>query len=577
MSPRSKNKPAAPPPQTVVMTNADIAQRLAAMGQLLAARGENPFKVKAYRRAAETITGLPESIDALVRADADLTVFSGIGKGIAGALREIVLSGSLAQLDTLRAAVAPEVAELSAHPKLNPQRVLEVYKKLKISSLAALQEKLENGEAAKKLHPRTLQHLRTALSDDHERLLIDADALVAEIKRFLASLPGVKRVEATGEVRRRVETIGGLSFLLVADDFDAVVKAFQGYGGRAKLVSEDAGRASFEIPAGIGVTLEAAPAGRWGLALLVATGSPRHLELLSKGERSLHGLTRSAKKFATENSVYRELALSYVEPELRSGTDEVERATRGALPRLVAVTEIKGELHAHTTSSDGAHSIEQMAEAARARGYEYLGITDHSRSLKIAGGLSEEELREQIRKIEKLNTKMNGFRILKSAEVDILADGSLDYPDALLRELDYTVCSIHSRFSLTREQQTTRLMRAMDNPYFTILGHATGRLLLRRPGYEIDIERVVAHAEANGCFFEINASPDRLDLRWEHARLARAAGVKIAISTDAHSIAELDYLRCGIDEARRAGLEKSDTLNCHRWPDLEKTFSARRK
>jgi DNA polymerase (family X) len=224
--------------------------------------------------------------------------------------------------------------------------------------------------------------------------------------------------------------------------------------------------------------------------------------------------------------------------------------------------DLRGELHTHSTSSDGAHSIEQMAIAARNKGYKYIGITDHSQSLKIAGGVSVQDLWRQIRFIDKLNERIDGIRILKSAEVDILPDGSLDYPDDVLKELDYTVCSIHSRFGLPKTAQTERILRAMDNRYFTILGHPTGRKLLKRSGYEIDIERIIAHAKQNGCFFEINSSPDRLDLSAEHARLAAMAGVKIAISTDAHSTREFDLIRYGLDQARRAGLDKNSVLNC---------------
>jgi DNA polymerase (family 10) len=257
---------------------------------------------------------------------------------------------------------------------------------------------------------------------------------------------------------------------------------------------------------------------------------------------------------------------------LREGYDEVERAAKNTLPALVTAKDIKGELHAHSTSSDGSDSIEDMAEAARDRGYEYIGISDHSQSLKIARGVSVEDLWAQIKYIDKLNGRQRGLRILKSSEVDILADGSLDYPDELLRELDYTVCSIHSRFGLDRAQQTERLLRAMDNRYFNILGHATGRLLLKRPGYEIDVDRVIDQARKNGCYFEINSSPDRLDLSAENARKANAAGVLIAVNTDAHGTGELPLIRCGIDQARRAGLEKTAVLNSFPWQKLQRLF-----
>jgi DNA polymerase (family 10) len=275
---------------------------------------------------------------------------------------------------------------------------------------------------------------------------------------------------------------------------------------------------------------------------------------------------------ASETALYAKFGLSYIESELRESRDEVAVAKLATLTGLVTIQGIRGDLHAYTTSSDGRHSIEAMSVAAEARGYEYLGITDHSQSLKMARGVSVDDLWAQIRFIDKLNEKLSGFRILKSSEVDILADGSLDYPDELLKELDYSVCSIHSRFGLDRKGQTERLLRAMDNRYFNILGHVTGRLLLKRFGYEIDMERVIAHAFQNGCFFEINSSPDRLDLSADNARVAAAAGVTIAISTDAHSTPEFGLIRCGLGQARRAALAKTAILNCHPLKKLQRLF-----
>jgi DNA polymerase (family 10) len=308
----------------------------------------------------------------------------------------------------------------------------------------------------------------------------------------------------------------------------------------------------------------------WGLQMVTCTGSKAHLKKLTAVTGTLRGLKTS---FPTEEALYRKFGLAYIEPELREGYGEVERAAKNELPVLVTQKDIRGDLHAHSTSSDGSDSIEDMAEAARECGYEYIGISDHSQSLKIAGGVSTQDLWAQIKYIDKLNARLKGFVVLKSSEVDILADGSLDYPDDLLRELDYTVCSIHSRFAMNREQQTERLLRAMDNRYFNILGHATGRLLLKRPGYDIDMDRVIEQARQNGCFFEINSSPDRLDLSAEHARKGAAAGVMIAVNTDAHGTGELPIIRCGIDQARRAGLEKTTILNCLRWQKLQLLFA----
>jgi DNA polymerase (family 10) len=264
---------------------------------------------------------------------------------------------------------------------------------------------------------------------------------------------------------------------------------------------------------------------------------------------------------ASEAALYNKLNLTYIEPELREGRGEVAAAAQGMLPALIQLSDLRGDLHMHTTASDGTNTLAEMAAAAQEKGYQYIAITDHSQSLKITNGLSEKRLLQHIKAIDRLNAKLMGLTILKSAEVDILDDGRLDYPKHILKHLDLTICSIHSRFALDKEQQTTRILRAMDNPYFNILGHATGRLLLKREGYQIDIERVIKQAKANSCFFEINSSPDRLDLSAEHARLAKEAGVKIAINTDAHSIKELNFITGGINQGRRGWLAAQDVLN----------------
>lgn len=561
-----------PGPSPVTLSNAEIARQLTTLAQLLTTQRANPFKVKAYRRAGETLTAMGESVSELVHRGEDLTQIPGIGPAISSAIREIVETGALRQLATLRSNVGAEIAALSEFPRLDPKRVLRAYKKLGISSVPELKAKLESGELGRVLGVRLEQHVRHALSEANEILLYDADPIAAQVRRYLLENCGANRVEATGDYRRRVEVIGELSFLIETTDFAAIVKKLTRYGGHTELLNRADGRATFKLSSGILLTVEAASAKKWGVALLAATGSDAHLEKLEGTRRSLKALARSKQTLPDEPTVYRKLGLAYIEPELREGHDEVELAAQNRLPTLVTLEDIRGELHAHSTGSDGAHTIEQMAVAARKRGYEYLGITDHSQSLKIAGGVSEADLWKQIRAIDKLNERLSGIRVLKSAEVDILADGALDYPDDVLRELDYTVCSIHSRFALNKEQQTKRILRAMDNRHFTILGHATGRLLLRRTGYEIDIDRVLAHAKKRGCFLEINASPDRLDLSAAHARLAREAGLKIAVCTDAHSIREFDFIRWGIDQARRAGFEKAAILNCHTWAALKRAI-----
>jgi DNA polymerase (family 10) len=554
------------------LSNAEIAKVLLGLAQMLAVQRENPFKVRAYRRAAKAIANTGESIDELVRRGADLTDIPGIGTGIAGAIREIVEGGgALSQLETLRAGADQHTAGLRDYPLLDPKRVQRIYKKLGISSVRELKERLESGDIGRLMGVRMEHHVRQALSPGTEMQLYEADQIVPPIKEFLIGQCGADRVEAAGDYRRRMEIIRQVSFLVQTDDFEQVVDAFSRYGGRITLIEADTASATFQHPSGLRVRITGGPARLWGLSLIVATGSEQHLENLQEAGYDLLALARGKAGFKTEAAVYRKLGLEPIPPELREGHDEVVRAAAGRLPELITTADIRGELHTHTVASDGTRTIEQMAEVARRRGYEYLGITDHSQSLKIARGVPEVDLWAQIRCIDQLNDRGTlGVRILKSAEVDILADGRLDYSDAVLNELDYTVCSIHSRFTLGRTAQTERIMRAMDNRYFTILGHPTGRQLLRRPGYEVDFERIVEHARKNGCFFEINSNPDRLDLSAANARRAVEAGVKIAINTDAHSAGELDFITYGVDQARRAGLESRSILNCLAWAELQR-------
>lgn len=549
------------------LTNAEIAANLFALAQLLAAQKENPFRVKAYRRAAKSIRNMGESMTALVRDRADLTAISGIGPAIAGVIQEIVETGSTRQIQALASKVAPEVATIANYPGLDPRRVLRIYKKLKISTIEELKERLDIGEIGRTFGPRLEQHVRRGLADHQEVLLYEADRVAAVIRDFLVKRCGATRVELVGDCRRRVEVIDEIHFLIETADFKIAIHALRDYGGNAELVQGGQEQALFKLPSGLLLRVTVAQPNRWGLALLEATGSKRHLELLN-----LQSLRQSKDIVPNEGVAYAKLGLQMISPELREGRDEIELSATGRLPQLLTVDDIRGELHAHSTSSDGVDSLEDMAEAARQRGLEYIGINDHSQSLKIARGLSIERLRNQLRFIDRLNGRLRGVRILKSAEVDILQDGSLDYPDDLLAELDYTVCSIHSRFGLGKEQQTTRILHAMDNRNFTILGHATGRLLLKRPGYEIDIDKVIEHAGQTRCFLELNSSPDRLDLSADHARLAKDAGILIAITTDAHSTRELGYLQYGVEQARRAGLEKRSTLNCLAWPEFKRAI-----
>jgi DNA polymerase (family X) len=552
------------------LSNAEIANILLSLAQLLSLQKENPFKIKAYRRAAKTISALADSVDELVRKEVDLTTIPGIGKGISKSIREIVQrGGSFEQLEDLRRNAGQNAAALSEYPRLDLQRVERIYKKLQISSVEELKDRLERGEIGRQLGAYMERHVRQGLMPTTEILLYDAHRIVPGIEEFLRTKCNADRVEAAGDYRRRVEIIRELSFVVQAENFQKLVDIFRQFGGRTALIRTGEASAELQIPTGVNVRIMNTNAKLWGLALLIATGSEAHVSKLVEMGYDVAALTAGNESCKTEQAVYRKLGLQYIPAELREGHDEISHAAAGRVPDLITKADICGELHAHTTASDGVNTIDQMAVAARQKGYKYLGITDHSQSLTIARGVSEADLWVQVRHIDKLNEGNGaGIRILKSAEVDILPDGSLDYPDALLKELDYTVCSIHSKFSLSRTIQTERVLRAMDNRYFHIFGHPSGRRLLKRPGYELDFYRVMEHARRNGCFFEINSSPERLDLSAENARVVSEAGVMIAINTDAHSTRELDFITCGVEQARRAGLEKSSILNCLPWATL---------
>jgi DNA polymerase (family 10) len=551
------------------VTNATIAETLRRYADVLSLEGADRFKLKAYRRAAETIEGLDEGVVALVEQGSDLTELPGIGKAISEVVREIARTGKLTRLEKTVSRLSPEMVELASRPKLDPKKVTRIYKKLGINTLPELRRQLEAGRIREAFGARMEYHVRQGLDDRPRHLLWSVEELAEKIEHFLRSAPGVLRVSPAGSLRRRQDTVGDLNFLVASKSAALLVEHFGRFGPVQSSQDRGSTDCLYKLSSGITVSLRWTPAGAWGLSLILATGSAAHvaeLEARAKAKRlslTTASMDKKGADLSEERNTYAALGMSFIEPELREGRGEVAVAVRDQLPTLVTVEDLRGDLHMHTTASDGANSIAEMAAAARERGYEYIAITDHSQSLKITNGLTERRLLKQIEAIDKLNAKLKSFRVLKSAEVDILEDGALDYSNAVLKQLDFTICSIHSRFGLNKQQQSERILRAMDNPYFNILGHATGRLLLKREGYELDIERIIRHAKETGCLFEINSSPDRLDLSDEHAKLAKDAGIRIAVNTDAHSIGELDFITAGINQARRAWLEPADVLNTY--------------
>ena len=411
--------------------------------------------------------------------------------------------------------------------------------------------------------------------------LLIAEDLAIPLVDYLKHCKGVEEVVIAGSYRRRQETVGDLDILITASKDSPIMDRFTDYDEVEEVVAKGTTRSTVRLRSGMQVDLRAVPQVSYGAALHYFTGSKAHnIAIRQLGQKkgykiNEYGVFKGDERIAgrTENEVYDTVGLPYIPPELRENRGEIEAAQHGQLPKLIALENIRGDLHCHTTASDGQNSLKEMVDAAIARGYEYISINDHSKHVTVANGLDEKRLFEQIKAIDELNNKLDDFVVLKSAEVDILEDGSLDLPDSVLKELDFTVCAVHYKFNLNREKQTQRILRAMDNPYFNILAHPTGRLINEREPYLIDLEKILETAKAYGCFMELNAHPDRLDLNDDACKMAKEIGVKVAISTDSHNVNGFDFMRFGINQARRGWLEEHDVINCQPLNRLNKLLN----
>ncbi|MFA7455356.1 MAG: DNA polymerase/3'-5' exonuclease PolX, partial [Desulfobulbaceae bacterium] len=571
---------------TMPIHNADVAEIFNRIGDLLDIKGDNPFRIRAYRDGARTVSELSRSVAEMVEGEEDLKALPGIGKDLAAKIEEIVRTGSLSFLEKLEEEIPAGLVELLRISGLGPRKINALYTKLGITSLAQLREAVSRQKIRdlEGFGEKTEQNIRKELdrlaASARRIKLSTADEIARPLLAYLREIKGVRLAEIAGSYRRRMETVGDLDILVVHVAGSPVMERFLDYDDVQSVVSHGPTRSSALLKSGVQVDLRAVGAESYGAALLYFTGSKAHniavRRIAVKNDLKIneYGVFKGKKRVAgrTEEGVYKQVGLPFIPPELREDRGEIEAAAQDRLPNLLTLGDIRGDLHAHTTRTDGHAGLEEMALAARERGYEYLGITEHSRHVTVAGGLDADELRAHIRDIDRLNEQLEGIVLLKGIEVDILEDGSLDLPDDVLRELDYTVCSVHSRFNLPRDRQTARIIRAMDNPCFHILGHPSGRLINERPPYDIDMEQVIRAAAAKGCFMELNAHPDRLDLNDIHLKLARELGVKVAISTDAHSTEGLNSMRFGIWQARRGWLEPGDVLNTRSWPELKKIF-----
>lgn len=564
--------------------NPEIAALLTRLADLLEIEGDNPFRIRAYRTAAHLISDMPQSLADMVAEGKDLTELPGIGEAMAEKIHIMVKTGHLPQLEKLEKKLPGTLTELLMIEGLGPKRVKTLYHKLHIKNANDLKKAVEQGKVSrltgfgKKTEALILMGLKRLQGDGRRILLTNAEKIAVTLLAYVKKIPGVKKAEIAGSYRRRQETVGDLDILAVATDGIKVIDHFVHFDEVARIVAQGDTKATVYLHAGIQVDLRVVPEKSYGAALHYFTGSKAHnirlrqMALKKKLKVNEYGIFKGKKQIAgaTEKEFYAKFNFLYIEPELRENRGEIEAAARHKLPKLITLQDIHGDLHSHTTATDGRDTLEAMVKAAQQRGYEYLAITDHSKHLTVAHGLDKKRLAQQIKAIDRLNEKLKNFTILKSIEVDILEDGRLDLSNDILKELDLVVCSVHYKFDLSEKKQTERILRAMDNPYFNILAHPTGRLIGRRDPYEIDFEQIMQAAKERGCILEINAQPERMDLNDLHCKMAKEAGVKLVISTDAHSINHFANMQYGIDIARRGWLEKKDVINAHSLLDLKK-------
>lgn len=564
--------------------NSDVTAVLSMMADLLEIDGANTYRVRAYREAARTIEGLPHNLTDLVAEEEDLSRLPGIGGSMAEKIQEIVQTGGLKQLERLKRKVPGELSELLTLPGLGPKRVKALHDALGIENRESLAEAARDGKLRnlEGLGPKTEQKILDELEkrrNGEKRLaLTDVEEVAEALIEYLRNVDGVKQATIAGSYRRRKETVGDLDILATCKRDSPAMDRFVEYDDVAEVVSHGTTRSTVRLRSELQVDLRVVADVSYGAALHYFTGSKAHNIVVrkigvGKGLKiNEYGVFRGDDRIAgrTEKQVYKQIGLPYIEPEMREGRGEIDAAKKNKLPTLITRDDIRGDLHCHTKASDGKYTLEEMAQAAKERGYDYLAITEHSKRLTVARGLDAKRLRKQIDQIDQLNDKLDGIRILKGIEVDILEDGSLDLADDVLAELDVVVCSIHSKFNLPGDKQTERVIRAMDNPNFNILAHPTGRMIGQRSPHELDVERTMEAALDRGCFLELNAQPERLDLSDTHCKLAKDMGLKLVISTDSHATTSLDYMRYGIDQARRGWLEPDDVINTRNWRDLKK-------
>ena len=566
--------------------NHEIAKALKKLSDLLEIDGASSFRVRAYRNAAQTINEMSQELADLAEDGQDLSKLPDIGKNMADKIKNFVQTGKLPQLEEMQQKIPVDTEELLQISQLGAKGIKALYENLGITNMDQLKKAAEAGkvEALKGFGKKTQQKMldeinKISRGETKGRFKwAIAEQIIEPYISYLKNIEGVVSVDAAGSYRRKKETVGDMDLLVVADNPTEVMNRFVSYEDVEEVIAHGETKSSVNLRLGLQVDLRVIPQTSFGAAMLYFTGSKAHNVAIRRIAQDqeykineygiYHGESWKAGK--TEEEMYNQIGLSYIEPELRENRGEVEAAQNNTLPALVTIQDIKGDFQSHTKESDGKFTLEEMAEGARKMGYQYFSITDHSKRVTMANGLDEKRLARHIEAVDRLNESLQNIKILKSVEVDILEDGRLDLSDDILKELDIVVVAIHYNMNLSREKQTNRVLKAMESPYFHIMAHPTGRMIGKREGYELDMEKILDAASEKGCFMEINAAPDRLDLSDIYARMAKDKGVKMALSTDAHNLDNLNYMRFGINQARRAWLEPKDVINTYSWEELKK-------
>ena len=549
------------------------ARALREAAALLEVQGENVHRIRALANASRIVERVEGNLEALVESGEILQI-KGVGKGTAAFLEQLAAGERPEILVEVERAVPAGVREMLGIPGLGPKKVRALWRDLGLGSVGELEYACRENRLVElsgfgaKTQEKLIDSIRFARAAGHRRLVSEAWAEAMRVASALKEIGAVEDVLPVGEVRRYLETVGSLDFVVTAVGETSMGDALAGLLNQVR--QNDAGQFNGVTEDGFAVRVWVVPPSETAAASLWSTGSDDHLRALAGRAESAglrldeSGLWRGDARVecADEHAMYEALGCQWVAPELREGEDEVERAAAGTLPELVVLEDLLGVLHNHTTDSDGAATLEEMAAAARGHGWSFFGVADHSPVASYANGVSAERLRDQWRRIDDLNASLPGFRIVKGIEADILTDGSLDIPEGCEEGLEYVVASVHSAFRLAEEVQTERLVRAVSHPACRVLGHPTGRLLLARPGYAVDLDRVLEACAEHGVAVEINASPYRLDLDWRWALRALDLGLKLAINPDAHSTAGFDDVRWGVAVARKAGATAADLINC---------------